>query len=99
MQADYSVFVIVYGRGLEEVGKRDAYPDRGLYATRQCQPGMIFADPYRIPTKPDAARPTVLRAQIGVKDWASKAELQPTANDAPVAAVVFPAGRAGRAGG
>ena len=52
--ADYSVFVIVYGRQLQEVGKRDAYPYHGLYATRQCQPGQIFADPYRIPIKRDA---------------------------------------------
>jgi hypothetical protein len=56
---------------------------------------MIFADPYRIPIKQDAARPTVLRAQIGLKDWAGRAELQPAANDAPVAAVVFPAGKLG----
>ena len=69
IEADYSVFVIVYGRQLQEVGKRDAYPYHGLYGTRQCQPGQIFADPYKIPIKSSGAdRPTVLRAQIGVRD-------------------------------
>ncbi len=73
--ADYSVYVVVYGRGFEEVGKRDAYPNRGLFATRECQPGAMFADPYHTPVKPDARRPTVLRAQIGLRDWAGGAEL------------------------
>ena len=78
--ADYSIFVIVYGRQLQEIGKRDAYPYHGLFATRQCQPGQIFADPYRVPIKAaEAQRPTVLRAQIGVKDWTTGEELAPNA--------------------
>ena len=51
MTTDDSVFAIMYGRQSEEVGKRDAYPYHGLYATRQCEPGQIFADPYQIPAK------------------------------------------------
>jgi hypothetical protein len=92
--ADYSVFAIVYGRELQELGKRDAYPYHGLYATRQCQPGQIFADPYKIPIDAAAAdRPTVLRAQIGVKDWKSGVELMPSVNGAAIPAVMLLAGK------
>jgi hypothetical protein len=86
--ADYSVFVIVYGRQLQEVGKRDAYPYHGLYATSQCQPGQIFADSYRIPIQRDAQSPTLLRAQIGIKDGATSTELRPN-----VSAVIVPIGK------
>ena len=76
------------------MGKRDAYPYHGLYASRQCQPGQIFADPYQIPIRAnDAQRPTVLRAQIGVKDWAATMELTPNANGAAVPAVIVPVGK------
>jgi hypothetical protein len=92
--ADYSVFAIVYGRQLQEVGKRDAYPYHGLFTTRHCQPGQIFADPYKIPINAaEADRPTVLRAQIGVKDWKTGVELMPSANDAALPAVMLMAGK------
>jgi len=91
--ADHSVFVIVYGRQLQEVGKRDAYPYHGLYATRQCQPGQVFADPYKIPLKPNADRPTVLRAQIGVRDGQTKTELTAAVNEQPLSAVMLEVGK------
>ncbi|HEY4722968.1 MAG TPA: hypothetical protein VII92_14040, partial [Anaerolineae bacterium] len=93
--ADYSVFVIVYGRELEEVGKRDAYPYHGLFATQQCAPGTIFADPYQVRLKSEAARPTVLRVQIGLKDWANKVELKPSAAGQPLTSVMFIGGKIG----
>jgi hypothetical protein len=93
--ADYSVFAIVYGRQLQEVGKRDAYPYHGLYATRQCRPGQVFADPYRIPVDRQAARPALLRAQIGLKDWTDNVELAPTIGEQPVSAVVVEVGKLG----
>jgi hypothetical protein len=86
--ADYSVFAIVYGRQLQEVGKRDAYPYHGLYATRQCESGHIFADPYRISIDPQAARPTLIRAQIGLKDWTRQLELAPTSGGQPISSVL-----------
>ena len=89
--ADYSVFVIVYGRQLQEVGKRDAYPYRGLYATRQCQPGQVFADPYKIPIKAEAARPTVLHAQIGLRD--GQTDLAAAASGAPLSSVMVDVGK------
>jgi hypothetical protein len=91
--ADFSIFAIVYGRQWQEVGKRDAYPYRGLFATRQCQPGAVFADPYKIPIDHNAQSPAWLRAQIGVKDWAAAAELVPTSNGASVPAVMVPVGK------
>ncbi len=91
--ADYSVFAIVYGRAQSEVGKRDAYPNRGLYATRACEPGTIFADPYRIPIKSDALRPTVLRVQIGLKDWPHNVELAPSIGGKQIPALIFTAGK------
>jgi hypothetical protein len=91
---DDSIFVIVYGRQLQELGKRDAYPYHGLYATSQCPPGQVFADPYRIPIKTgNADRPTILRTQIGVKEWVSNTELQPTANGATAPAVMLTTGK------
>jgi hypothetical protein len=93
LAVDYSVFVIVYGRQLEEVGKRDAYPYHGLYATRQCEPGQIFADPYKIPLKPTAARPTILRAQIGLRDGQTKTELTAAANGQPLSSVMLDVGK------
>jgi hypothetical protein len=93
LAADYSIFVIVYGRQLEEVGKRDAYPYHGLYATSQCQPGQIFADPYRIPIRQNASRPTILRAQIGVKDWKAGEELSPVAGGQTAPSVMLAVGK------
>jgi hypothetical protein len=93
MAADYSVFVIVYGRQLEEVGKRDAYPYHGLYATRQCEPGQVFADPYKIPLTPNAVRPTVLRAQIGLHDGQTKTELTAAAQGQPLSSVMLNVGK------
>ncbi len=93
IEADYSVFVIVYGRQLQEVGKRDAYPYHGLYATRQCQPGQVFADPYRIPVSQTAERPTLLRAQIGLKDWSRLTELKPASGGQSLPALIITAGQ------
>ncbi len=95
LDADYSVFVIVYGRNLQEVGKRDAFPYHGLYATRQCQPGQVFADPYKIPVNTAAERPTILRAQVGLKDWKTLTELAPTVNSQPISSVMLDAGKLG----
>jgi hypothetical protein len=69
MNVDYSVFVSVKGRDLQEVGKLDAYPHRGLLATSACPQGAVFADEYRIPIAPSAQRPALLRAEIGLNDW------------------------------
>ncbi len=92
--ADYSVFAIVYGRQLQEVGKRDAYPYHGLYATQHCEAGQVFADPYRMPIKTEGVeRPVVLRAQIGLKDWAVHTELAPAAHGQPVPAVMLEVGK------
>ncbi len=89
---DYSVFVIIYGRGLREIGKRDAYPYHGLFATRECHPGDVFADPYRVRLNPAAERPALVRAQIGLKDWAHDTEPAPIVNGRPVSSVMFVAG-------
>jgi hypothetical protein len=94
MAADYSIFAIVYGRQLQELGKRDAYPYHGLYATRQCQPGQIFADPYRIPIKAaEAMRPALLRTQIGVKDWLRLDELKPARDGQALPALIISTGQ------
>ncbi len=92
--ANESVFAIVYSPSSQEIGKRDAYPYHGLYATSQCQPGQVFADPYRIPIKTvDVERPGLLRAQIGLKDWATLNELQPAAHGQPLSSVMLDVGK------
>jgi hypothetical protein len=82
----------VYGRGLSEIGKRDAYPYRGLFGTRQCQAGQVFADPYRVRLQSGVVRPTVLRVQIGLKDRAHDVELKPTVKGQAIPAVILTAG-------
>jgi hypothetical protein len=91
--ADYSVFVIAYGRDLTEVGKRDAYPNHGQYATRECEPGAIFADPYQLPIDPNAVQPTVVQVQIGLKDWSAGVELKPSIDGKAIPALIFVAGK------
>ncbi len=91
-EADLSVFVIVYGRNLSEIGKRDSYPYRGLFGTRQCAAGQVFADPYHVRLQASALRPTVLRVQIGLKDRAQDVELTPTIKGQAVSSVIFTAG-------
>ena len=92
--ADDSVFAIVYGHQLQQVGKRDAYPYHGLYATSQCQPGQIFADPYRIPLATSGAvKQTLLRAQIGLRDGRIQTELTPTVGGQPLSAVMLNVGK------
>ncbi len=92
--ADYSIFAIVFGRNLQELGKRDSYPYHGLYATSQCQPGQIFADPYVIPIETaHADRPTLLRTQIGVKDYAAGVELAPTVGGQALPSVMLVSGK------
>ena len=98
INADYSVFVIVYGRQMQEVGKRDAYPYHGLYATRQCAAGQIFADPYRVPLNPGAERPTILRVQIGLKDQARQTELKPSTGSQVLPALIVSVGQLASAG-
>ncbi|HZY43731.1 MAG TPA: hypothetical protein VFF70_03190, partial [Anaerolineae bacterium] len=90
---DFSAFIIVYGRNQTEVGKRDAYPFHGLFATSQCAPGTIFADPYRVPLAADADRPTVLRVQVGLKDWQHSIELTPSIANQQIPALIFIAGK------
>ena len=94
MTADYSIFTIIYGRQLQEVGKRDAYPYHGLYATSQCQPGQVFADPYQIPIETSGAfTPTVLRAQIGLRNGQTDTELAPIAGGQTLSAVMLNVGK------
>ena len=56
---------------------------------------MIFADPYKIRLKAEAARPTVLRLQIGLKDWVSEAELKPSVGGQALTSVMFVGGEIG----
>jgi hypothetical protein len=94
LAADYSVFAIVYGHQLQEWGKRDAYPYHGLYATSQCQPDEIFADPYKIPIEIQSPlQSTVLRAQIGLRDGQAGVELTPTAGGESLSSVMVDVGK------
>lgn len=91
--ADYSVFVIAYGRDLQEIGKRDAYPQRGLFGTRQCAAGEFVTDAYRLRLSAAAQRPTLIRLQVGLKDRQAQSELQPTANGQPLSSVILIGGK------
>lgn len=63
---DYSTFISVTGRELEEIGKLDTYPGGGALPTSRMDVGVIHEDHYTIQVDEDFATPTAIRALIGV---------------------------------
>lgn len=62
--AFYQLALNGFGYEEENVAKLDTWPGGGLRPTAYWQPGLLYADRYRLATDPSAATPTVLKLGI-----------------------------------
>lgn len=62
--AFYQLALNGFGYEEENLAKLDTWPGGGLRPTAYWQPGVLYADSYRLATDPAAATPTVLRLGI-----------------------------------
>ena len=71
MTVNYSVFVHLYGRGGEAVGRFDTYPGLGAWPTTLLSPGDVLADTYPVPIFAEAeeAAPARLRVAVGLYEY------------------------------
>lgn len=92
-----SMFVQVYApdENFEpvEVGKVDSYPGRGMMRTDTWQPGIIYADTYRLELYGDfGLTPFEPRFRIGLRDNETNIEVPATTRDGQPIDVVMPRG-------
>lgn len=66
MEANYSIFVHVFGRAEELLGAHDRYPGRGTFPTSQWRPGTIVKERFRIPLEGNSRPPIVARIEVGL---------------------------------
>ncbi len=80
---DISLYVQVYGRGMEQIGKLDSYPGGGTLPTSLMEPGLIYGTRYLFEIDSDFVAPTVVRGLIGAGRYeeGSYTILQPTGPD------------------
>jgi hypothetical protein len=71
MEANYSVFVHLFGRNGQKVGQFDTYPGLGAWPTTLLRPGNVLADTYWVPVEPEAEQsaPSALRVLVGLYDY------------------------------
>jgi len=65
-EADYVLFLQVFGREGEKIGERDTYPGLGRYPTSRWRPGEVIADTIPLPLATDAQAPAALRLDLGL---------------------------------
>ncbi|MBN1953590.1 MAG: hypothetical protein JW900_00950 [Anaerolineae bacterium] len=68
-------FARLLGRGHELAGDVNRHPACGMVPTVLWQPGQVWRDPYRVPVRPGAAAPTLLRVEVGLYDPQAGQEL------------------------
>jgi 4-amino-4-deoxy-L-arabinose transferase-like glycosyltransferase len=94
--AFYQLALNGYGYEKEHVAKLDTWPGGGLRPTAYWQPGVLYPDPYHLPTDPTATTPTVLKLQIAfhtdLLQPAADRMLPMTVAGEPVQAVLLDAG-------
>ncbi|GAB4469470.1 MAG: hypothetical protein Kow00124_04640 [Anaerolineae bacterium] len=80
---DISLYVQVYGRGMEQIGKLDTYPGGGTLPTSLMEPGLIYGTRYLFEIDRSFAAPTVVRGLIGAGRYEEGGYtiLQPTGAD------------------
>lgn len=81
MQANYSLYIHVWGRGMEWLGQVDSYPGRGSYPTSQWQPGVVIEDRYLVTVAPTATVPARAQIEVGFYDYASRRRQEARAPD------------------
>ncbi|MBN1284425.1 MAG: DUF2142 domain-containing protein [Anaerolineae bacterium] len=65
VEQDYSLYLHLMGRALEEIGKIDTYPGGGVLPTSLWEPGEIIEDTYHLTIDRDAGTPAALRVAVG----------------------------------
>ncbi|GIV80767.1 MAG: hypothetical protein KatS3mg051_0121 [Anaerolineae bacterium] len=85
---DMSFYVQVFGLpesdmpgNLQEIAKLDSYPGGGLLRTTTWQPGVIYADSYRLPVTGDAYTPVRPLLKIGWRHFETGQEFAPATPD------------------
>jgi len=83
MTTNYSVFVHLFGRGYQNVGQFNTYPDLGLRPTTTLQPGQVMADTYPVLVNGGSQAPARLWVNVGLFDFyePGRPGIQPTAAD------------------
>ncbi|MBN2305575.1 MAG: DUF2142 domain-containing protein [Anaerolineae bacterium] len=97
--APLSFFIQVFGREdengeLQQIGKLDSYPGRGLLATTSWDPDRIYQDTYQIEINAETQTPVRPILKIGWWDYATRQEIAPvTLDGTPRDPVLIEAGR------
>lgn len=77
--SDYSLYLHLFGRDMQQIGALDSYPGGGSLPARALPTGRIVADRYVIPLDAaEALAPSALKLQVGWWDYAERAYLQAT---------------------
>ncbi len=76
---NYSLYLHLFGRDMEQVGTLNSYPGGGSLPARTMPVGRIVADRYVVPLEArNAHTPTALRLQVGWWDYATRDYLPAT---------------------
>ncbi len=78
---EYMVFVHLLGRDLELVGSEDAYHGQGTFPTDLWRGDEIIADRFTLRLKNEVRTPTLVRAEIGLRDRTTKEPVTITNED------------------
>ena len=90
---DYNLSLNLYGRNMENIGKLDTWPGRGLLPTGDWQPDVIYPDNYIIPITVDATTPTIVK--LGASFWDDNVDniLPISQYNAPIDSVMLDVGK------
>jgi hypothetical protein len=78
---EYMVFVHLLGRDLELVSSEDAYHGQGTFPTDLWRGDEVIADRFTLRLKDEARTPTLVRAEIGLRDRTAKEPVAITNED------------------
>lgn len=81
METDYSLFVHLWGTGMEWLGARDSYPAHGLLPTSQMTAGQIIEDRYVVSIPTTATVPSRIQIEVGFYELESGRRLLATSPD------------------
>lgn len=75
IKKDYSLFIHLVGENEAIISQRDSYPGRGNAPTSEWQPGVVFADTYRLRVPATASAPQSAWLAVGFYDLAQQHRL------------------------
>lgn len=92
-----SLFLTVFDRAGNVVGKVDSYPGGGNLPTSQLRPDQIYADTYQIPIAADAVAPMQFKVEFGLYQYPTLERLPATdASGIPIGSVILRGGTLAR---